>query len=252
MTRAGCLGLAVVLLAAAGCSSVKRTSSLSLERRARGALTEELDVAQGISWQLDPASQTQDQEGVEVSVTFAPSAYLAQLFRNRQIFGPYAGKNPFFPENIVFYVKVANRSQQRIRIDPNLFVLVDDRGNQYSPLTADYIDALEEARQPVVTTTRGLLSEARPGYFGLSLPVGKLVSAKPQGRFALIKQSALLGGYLYPGVVYDGLVSFWSPNRKITNLRLLVSGVKTDFDPDDVAHKALEFPFAFQVVSPTP
>ena len=106
MMRAGCVGLMVVLLAATGCSNMQRTSSLLLERRARGALAEELGVAQGVSWQLDPPNQVQDQEGLEVSVTFASGAYLDNLFHNRQVFGPYAGKNPFFPENIVFYVKI--------------------------------------------------------------------------------------------------------------------------------------------------
>lgn len=237
-------------LVAVGCGT--HVSSLLLERRARGPLTEERGVAQGGSWQLDPPSQTQEQDGVEVSVSFASPSYLHNLFRNRQIFGQYASGNPFFPENIVFYVKVANHSQQRIRIDPANCVLIDDRGNQYAPLTTDYLDALEESHQPLATTTRGLLSEARPGYFGLSLPVGKIVTAKPQGRFALIKQSALQGGYLYAGVVYDGLISFWSPNRKATVLRLLISNVKTDFDPNDLPRKTLEFPFTFQVFAQGP
>ena len=42
-----------------------------------------------------------------------------------QLFGAYAGLNPFFPEQIVFYVKIANHSGEKLRLDPDRFVLLD-------------------------------------------------------------------------------------------------------------------------------
>ncbi len=230
-----------------GCSG--RRSALLLERHARGPLTESPEVAQRVVWRLGPETQTQEQQGVEVTATFASSQFLQQLFGNRSIFGAYAGPNPYFQENLVFYVKIANRSQQRIRIAPSDFVLTDDRGNQYVPIDVDYITAIAESRQPVATATRGVLEEARPGYFGFSLPVGKILGAKPQGRFALIKQSSLQAGPLYPGVVYDGLIAFWSPNRNAATLRLLVTNLKTEFDAKDQPQRSLEFPFSFTVAN---
>ncbi len=240
-------GILAAMLLVVGCGG--RKSSLLLERRARGPLAEYPGVSIGRDWQLEPATQTQEQGQVAVTSTFASRHFLKEFFDNTQVFGPYAGKTPFFPENIVFYVKISNKSQQRIRIDPADFVLLDDRGNQYSPLNVDYVSALEEAHAPVSTVTRGMLSEARPGYFGIGLPVGKLFGGKSQDRFALIKLSSLQAGYLYPGVTHDGLLSFWSPSSSAANIRLNISNVKTDFEPHDWPKTSHDFPFAFRVLN---
>ena len=239
----GCV-LGVVLIT--GCAS--RTSSLLLERHALGPLSEVSEVARPIRWQLDPTTQTQEQGQVEVSVTYAPQAYLQQFFSDKNMFGGFAGLNPYYPENLVFYVKIANRGTKRIRINPAEFVLTDDHSNQYSLLNVDYVTALEEHRQPMASTARQILEDARPGYFGLSIPVGRFLAAKPQRRFALIKQSSLQAGYLYPGIVHDGLVAFWSPSRGAMTFRLLLTSIKTDFDANDLPQKALEFPFTFHVL----
>ena len=226
-----------------GCAS--RKSSLLLERHARGPLSESEAIAQPIGWQLQPNTQVQDQSGVEVSVTAASMEFLDTFFGDRTMFKDFAGKNPYFQENLVFYIKVTNRGTTRIRFDPTRFMLIDDRGNQYSPINEDYVNALAEAREPVATTTRGLLEDARPGYFGLSLPVGKIVAAKPQGRYALIKQSSLQAGDLYPAVLHDGLVAFWSPSKEAKTLRFLVTNVKTNFDANDFPKTSLDFSFSF-------
>ena len=109
--------------------------------------------------------------------------------------------------------------------------------------------ALGESRRPVATTTRGLLESASPGYFGVSLPIGKAMAQKPQGQFALLQQSALQSGYLYPGVVHDGLITFWNPPAGQRKLRLLVTNVKTDFDANDWPRLSLEFPFEFSATT---
>ena len=109
-------------------------------------------------------------------------------------------------------------------------------------------NALEEAHKPISTATRGILSEASPGYFGFSLPVGKMVAVKPQGRFALIKQSSLQAGYLYPGVVHDGLLAFWTPSKHTKSLKLLIAKIKTKFTPNDEPQRSTDFSFSFQAV----
>ena len=135
---------------------------------------------------------------------------------------------------------------------PSEFTLVDDRGNQYTPLNVDYVTAYAEYRAPISTITRGMLEDARPGYFGFSVPVGKLMlPSKPKTRFALIQQSSLQTGDLYPGVVHDGLIAFWSPMADAKSLRLLVTNIKTDFDANDLPQTSLEFPFTFRVVTAT-
>ena len=194
------------LLLMAGCST--RTSSLLLERHAVGPLADASSVGKPATWQLDPATQTLTQGEVEIHVTYASSEYLKTFFNNKAVFGSLAGLNPYYPENIVFYVQLINHGTKRIRLNPADFVIVDDRGNQYAALNVDYVTALEEHRTPAATTTRTLLEDARPGYFGLSFPIGKFLAAKPQHRFGLIKQSSIQGGWIYPGVVHDGLIAF--------------------------------------------
>ena len=230
-----------LLLTVLGCN---RTSSLLLERQARGPITEEQGIARGVKWSLEPPTQTQTQSGVELSVTYAPPEYLDEFFRNRKMFGQYAGLNPYFLEQIVFYVKIANASNKKLHIDPDQCVLLDDKGDQYHSLNPDYNTALAEAKAPFSTLSRGMLDEARPGYFGLGVPVCKII-AKPQQRFALLKMSSLQSGYLYPGVVYDGLLAFWSPHQQAKKVRLLLTDIKTDFNAHDEPQVSLEFTFEF-------
>lgn len=243
--RAGFIVISGIILAssfvASGCG---RKSSLLLQRQARGPMVEEREVAQQIQWTLEPVTQTNAQEGVEVSVTHATWKYLHEFFRNKEVFGPYAGLNPFFPEQMVFYVKIANHSGQKLRIDPDQFVLLDDRGNQYHSLSPDYSTALAEAKAPVGTMTRGVIEDARPGYFGVGLPVGKILG-KSQQRYALMQMSALQPSYLYDSVVYDGLISFWSPHTEAKQVKLSLNNIKTEFAPNDLPGKTLEFNFDF-------
>jgi len=223
-----------------------RKSSLLLERQARGPIMEEQSIAKRALWQLEPETQAKVQERVEVSVTYASPEYLDELFKKREVFGTFAGSSPYFYEQIVFYVKVLNQSGKKLHLDPNEFVLLDDRGNQYQVLSPDYNTALAEAKAPVTTVTRGVLDDARPGYFGVGLPVGKIIG-KPQRLFAVLKMASLQAGFLYDGVVYDGLVAFWSPHQDTQRLTLLVTNLKTEFDANDLPNKSLEFPFEFTV-----
>lgn len=244
--RSAVVSIAVAALLT-GCAG--KTSSLLLERRAVGPLAESPGLAQPLEWRLEPATQTQTQGQIEATVTAASQEFLMNFFSDKQIFGPFAGMNPYFPEHIVFYVRIANRSPKRIRINPADFVLIDDHGNQFVLLNVDYVTAFEEYRQPVSTVTRSILADASPGYFGISLPIGKLFATKPQHRFALIKKSSLQTSYLYPGVVHDGLVAFWNPTKQAATLRLLLTNIKTDFEPNDFPQTSFEFPFTFRVTS---
>jgi hypothetical protein len=241
------LGL-VVLLAVTGCGG--RKSSLLLERNARGPIDEALLVAHRFEWRLEPVRQTQTKQGVEVTVNHASRDYLDNFFKNKNLFGPYAGRNPYYLENLVFYIQIANRGKEKAFVDPGAFVVVDDRGNQYATVGMDYVTALGEARAPFAVATRGIIEEARPGYFGVSLPVGKIVSAKPQGQFALLKQSALQAGYYHPGVIHDGLIAFWNPSVNATKVRLRITDIKTDFSAENLPQTSLDFEFDFTATKP--
>ena len=238
-TWVGTLGVALVVI---GCGG--RKSSLLLERQAIGPLEEERGIAAQVEWQLEPATQRQTQSGVELDVGYASPSYLREFFSNKAIFGPYAGLNPFFQEQVVFYVKIINRSGRKIRINPEEFVMLDDRGNQYLSLGPDYATALAESKAPVSTMTRGVLDEARPGYFGFSLPVGKIFG-KSQQRFAVLKMATLQPGFLHSSAIYDGFIAFWSPHREAKQLKFLLASIKTDFDPKEFPQTSLEFVFEF-------
>ena len=240
----------IALFLVAGCSG--RKSSLLLERPAVGSMTEEAAVAQQALWAFDPPTHTLTKEGIDVAITFLSHRdLLVKFFSNRKVFGAYAGLNPYFPENVVFLVKVANHSGAKIRIDPNEFVALDDRGNQYHTLSADYVTALAEYHGAFATFTRGMLEEARPGYFGVGLPIGKMIG-KPQRRLALLKMANFQGGVLYDGVTSDGLVAFWNPNEEVKRLTVVVANIKTKFDPSDVPQAVIDFPFEFTATRRTP
>ena len=233
------------IVCASGCA---RKSSLLLERQARGPMSEEPTVAQPAAWRVEPVMQEQDKAGIHVLVNHASQEYLRNFFTNRALFQQWAGKSPFAPEHLVFYLKIENRSAQKIRIDPASFVLLDDLGNQYSTVGVDYVTALADYRRPTATTTRTVLEGASPGYFGISLPIGRLFLKKPQGQFALLQQTALQPGYLFPSVMYDGLIAFWNPAIKATRLRLVVGDVTTDFNAEGLPKTDQDFVFEFQAV----
>lgn len=236
----------VLVMASAGCGGQK--SSLLLERNARGPSDEALLVAHRFEWTLEPVMQTLTKNAVEITVNQASREFLDAFFQNKKLFGEYAGRNPFYLENLVFYVKIANRGKERIYVDPAAFVVVDDRGNQYTPIGIDYVTAFGESLTPIANAARGVVEGARPGYFGFSFPVGKMVSSKPQGQFALLKQSALQTGYYHPGVVHDGLIVFWNPSVNATKMRLELINIRTDYGPDNLAKTTLDFPFEFTAV----
>lgn len=244
------IGVCTVLAAGTGCGRSRRRSSLLLERPAYGRIENMPSVARPGVWQLDPGLQTKTERGIEVTVRHADPQFLTEFFSNAAVFQNYAGMSPYYPEQLVFYVKLANHSERRIAVNPAAFVLVDDQGNQYHPIGVDYITAFEEFRRPVGSATRGLLEDANPGYFGVSVPVGRLFFKKPQARFALATQAALRPGPIFPGVVYDGLVPYWRPSTEAKSVRLILSSLKTDFDANDIPRTAVDIPFEFAISKP--
>ena len=241
------LWLSVACMSIGGCGG--RGSSLLMERQARGTLSGETEIAKAVGWVITPVTQTKTQSGVDVEVTWASPQFLREFFSRPQIFGKYAGLNPYFPEQLVFYVKVTNHSGDKIQLDPTACVLVDDRGNQYRALNIDYTTTLAESKTPITTMTRGVLQEARPGYFGFSLPVGQMfVGEKPQRRYALLILATLQAGFLYDGVSYDGLIAYWSPHEQAHKLRLFLSSLKMDFTAAGQPGSDLDFVFEMEAV----
>ncbi len=232
-------GIALAMVVG-GCGSHR--NSLLLERQARGPLDEEKDIARSIAWVFEPTTQTKSEHDLEATMTYADAAFQKRFFDNPRIFGHNSGKNPFFPEHVVFYVRLVNKSPKKVKINPDEFVMLDDLGNQYATINADYINALAESKAPISSMTRGVLEDAHPGYFGFGLPMGKLMG-KVTWRFILLKIANLQPGYLYSGVVYDGLIAFWNPHEDAKNLKVVLANIKTDFKPDDFPATAFDVTF---------
>ena len=240
--------LACMVVAVIGCGG--RKSSLLLERKTRGPIAEDIGFPNHSLLTLEPATQTKTQDGVEVTLTHATLSWLQGFFSNKHVFGEYAGMNPYFVEQVVFYVKITNHSGKKLFIRPSDFVLIDDLGDQYQVLQTDYTTALAEAKAPVSTATRGVIEEARPGYFGVGLPLRTIIG-KSQQQFALLAKSTLVQGYLHDGVTYDGLIAFWNPHRNAKQLTLLLTNIKTDFNTEDLPQTSLEFSFSVNVNHPS-
>jgi len=233
-----------LMLAIGGCSG--RKSSLLLGRFARGSLVDARSVAQPLTPRLIPSSQTDVQNDIEVTVTHAPREYQDDLFRNEAIFGKFAGKNPYYPQQLVFYVRIANRSSTEAFVDVTQFKLIDDRGNQLETIGHDYIEAFTKYSTPISSTTRGIVEGASPGFYGISLPIGKAFR-KSQWRYALLQQSALQQGFLYADVIHDGLIAFWTPSNLARTLTLRMSNIRTDFDAKGEPVTSLDFVFEFDL-----
>lgn len=235
----------LVVIGVAGCSG--RKSSLLLGRFARGTLTDSRSVAQPFKLRLVPGSQTATQNGVEVMVTHATREYQNDLFRNETIFGKFAGKNPYYSQQLVFYVRITNKSPtEEVFIDITQFKLIDSRGNQLATIGHDHIEAFTKYKTPLSSATRGIVEGASPGFYGISLPIGKAFR-KSQWRYALLQQSALQQGYLYPNVVHDGLIAFWTPSNLAEQFTLRLSNIRTDFDAKGEPVTSLDFVFEFDL-----
>lgn len=235
----------LVIVVVGGCAG--KTSSLLLGRFAHGPLIDARSVAQPLNLSLTPTTiTTVTGREINVTVTHATRSYQDKLFSDKTIFGDFAGKNPYYLNQLVFYVLVSNQSSEEVFVDLAQFKLVDNRGNQMPLVGYDHIAAMTEDRSPVATTTRGIVESARPGYFGLSFPIGSLFK-QSQWRYALLQQSALKSGFLYPNVIHDGLIAFWTPSNLATELTLHLSNIKTDFDASGEPTTSLDYVFEFEV-----
>ncbi len=246
------LMLILLIVSISFIASCASQSSIAYERQEKRRITllRAKDIKESIKRKilLEPITQNQAKGGVEVTVKFATQEELTEFFMNRDIFGTNAGRNPFLPNMLVFYVKISNQGNEKIKLDPQEFVMIDDLNIQYSYLTPEYIAVLLETRGTIYTIAR--TAEAAPGLYGAGAGLAKGVTGGPSAkkRF-LLMQSSLSGGYVYKGIVYDGYIAFFKPNRLANSLRLLITNIKTSFGPDDRPLSSTDFEFGFKIIS---
>lgn len=230
------------LLAGAGC----RSGMMNIERP-KGQIELRRPESLAPMTRLKPPTASFSKEGIDVTVRYASPEELEKFFENEEVFGKLASKNPYPAETLIFFLRLANHSGQKIRVNPEDFVLIDNLNIQYSELSADSISALYESRTGVWSFAK-TTGDLAPGPYGAPLKVAGVMGAgSGRKQHYLIKQVRLASGYVYPGIAYDGYVAFPRPHPNATSVRLMISGIKSDFNAADVPGKVVHFEFPFDI-----
>ena len=238
-----------ILLGVAGC----RGGFVAIERP-KGQIEMRRPEVKAIPFAVEPPSVSLSKSGIDVTVRYASSEELDEFFEKKEIFGNLAGKNPYPPDTMVFYVRVANHSGKKIRVNPDDFVMIDNINIQYSELSPDDLSAIYEAKANVWAFAK-TTGDLAPGPYGIPLKMaGGMGGGGGRKLHYLIKQVRLAGGYVHPGISYDGYVSFPRPHPSASSIHLLIANVKTDFDPADLPTGVLDFdcPFDIKTQAPPP
>ncbi|MBI1953224.1 MAG: hypothetical protein HYS41_03785 [Candidatus Omnitrophica bacterium] len=201
---------------------------------------------------VTPPTASVSKLGIDVTVRYAAPAELENFFKNEKIFGKLAGKNPYPAETLIFYVKVANHSAKKIKVNPDDFVMIDNLNIQYAELSPDNISALYETKANVWAYAKST-GDLAPGPYGIPLKAAALAGGGGGRKLHyLIKSVRLAGGYVHPGIAYDGYVAFPRPHPNTTSVRVLIANLKTDFNPADEPATAIDFEFPLAVESKKP
>ncbi len=196
---------------------------------------------------MDPMTSSLSKSGVDVTIRYATPEELDRFFEKKDVFGSLAGKNPYPPDSLVFYIKIANYSGKKIRVNPDDFVMIDNLNIQYSELSPDNISAVYESKANMWAFAK-TTGDLAPGPYGIPLRVaGTLGGGGNRKLHYLIKQVRLAGGFVHPGIAYDGYVAFPRPHPDATSVRILIANIKTDFNAADAPGIAIDFEFPLAV-----
>lgn len=200
---------------------------------------------------LSPATASQSKDGIDVTIRYASAEELQKFFEDKKIFGPLAGKTPYPPNTLVFFIKVANFSGKKIFVAPEYFAMIDNLNIQYSELSPDNISSLYESKASVWSFTK-TTGDLAPGPYGAPFKLaGAMGAGSGRKQHYLIKQVRLAAGYVFPGIAYDGYVAFPRPHPNAASVRLLIHNLKTDFNAADEPANAVHFEFPLQI-EPSP
>ncbi|MDD5613699.1 MAG: hypothetical protein PHQ54_01350 [Candidatus Omnitrophica bacterium] len=214
-------------------------------KRTKGRLEPVEEYRKG-AYALNPVSQIIEKGKITINVEYIPEEDLKTMFLDRQIYGAYAYKNPYPAVIIVIKVKIENQSDSRIYINPDDFVMIDELGTQYMYISPERIKSIYESRGSVSNLIKSTSSLA-PGIYGAPLGMAHGLAGRGlERRYALLKSVELNGGYVYPGVTYEGFLAFLKPNPKAKNIKLVLSNIKTSFDVNDEALGRVDFIFEFE------
>lgn len=232
--------IAVVL---AGCAS---QSDLYLEKMVKEEMSPLRVFREVKAISLVPESKVSTKKGVQIEVTHSTPEFLDNFFSKDGPLKLERDTNPYPEDIIVFHVKISNQSGGKISLDPEKFVLLDDKNNQYKRLSPDYITGLCSSRSTTYSIAK-MTGDTAPGIYGAPARVaGTLAMGNIRRRSALIKYTSLNAGPLFNAVVYDGFLAFLQPEESVRNITLIMPGIHDRFNAADMPVSSLEFRFAFQ------
>ena len=235
---------AVCLLLAGGTGC--RSGFANIERP-KGQIELRRPEGKPVSVVIDPVTAAISKGGIDLTIRYANREELDKFFSNKEIFGNLANKSPYPPETLIFYVKLSNHSGKKIKVNPEDFVLLDNLNIQYSELSPDNISALYESKANIWTFAK-TTGDLAPGPYGMPLKVaGTLGGGGGRKLHYLMNQVRLAGGYVHPGIAYNGYVAFPQPHPSATSFHLIISNIKADFNPADQATTAIDFDFPFTI-----
>ncbi len=237
------VGVGVILtLGASGCGG-----GLAMTERPKGEVEMRRPESLPLSVVIDPVAASLSKGGIDVTVRYASPEELEKFFSNEQVFGKLAGKNPYPVETMIFYLKIANHSGKKIKVNPDDFVMIDNLNIQYAELTPDNISALYESKANIWAYAK-TTGDLAPGPYGIPLRAAGMAGGTSGRKLHyLIKQVRLAPGYVHAGIAYDGYVAFPRPHPNATSVRLLIANLKTDFNAADEPISAVDFEFPFNV-----
>lgn len=231
-------GLALTM--ACGCAR-----ATPLPRALKGQLELEEAKPRRVLIKTAPPFAVAEKGGVEITIRYASEVELNRFFSNKVIFGRYAGNSPYPEQTLVFYVKITNKSDHRIKVLPEDFVMIDDLSIQYVHLSPDDISAMYEAKGDFWSFAKAT-GDLAPGYYGAPLKVaGGFAEGSARRANYLIRQARLTGGYVHRGVTYDGYVAFPRAHPNAKTLKVILASFKMNLDAADTATASTDFEFDF-------
>jgi len=197
---------------------------------------------------LEPPSLTLTKKNVTFYIEHFNNKELDEFFSNKERFRKCAGSSPYFDDMLVFYIRITNNSGGKIKINSENFVILDDLNSQYSHLNINYIISLYKSKSKIYSLTKSAEKLTPGGIYGTSVDMATSLAGRGiEKKFIQLKNVELSGGYIYSGVVYDGLIAFFKPSQKASIIKLILPDIITKFDANNEALEKIEFKVIFGI-----
>ncbi|CUS99049.1 hypothetical protein [Candidatus Chrysopegis kryptomonas] len=187
-----------------------------------------------------------EEDNAEILSAYNEYMHIQEYGNYYDVFG-----NPISPRNIpspfeddfgkipylIFDVRIENMRNDKIEIKPSLFVLLDDRRNQFRTLEIDDIIQTETVPYPMRYITPYTIYD--PFWAGYLLTSQRRTELNKK----FLREILLRDEKIYPGVVRRGIVVFRKPKEKVKWLLLVIPEIAI-YD-ENVKTKEIDFKFEF-------